>query len=233
MKIKPLEVLKPTAILVIICVLITAAVAGTNELTKDKIAQQQALKAEESRKVVLPEAVTFEHYRYAGSDEHEAFDCYVGRTEDGFPVGIVYETSAKGYGGDVKVMTGIRNEARLGEVYDTVVSGVVILEHSETPGLGANAEKEDFRSQYVGLKTDSDKAEDYYTPIEVVRYQKPEGRQIEAMTGASITSRAVTAAVNEAISEDRVVAKLMVASNIHDITEEEYARLFYPVGGDE
>ena len=187
MKIKPLEVLKPTAILVIICVLITAAVAGTNELTKDKIAQQQALKAEESRKVVLPQAETFEEQTDVGDFTH-----YVGWAGDE-AVGLVFETSAKGYGGDVKVMTGVDLAG--------AVTGVVILEHEETPGLGANAEKESFRDQYKGLQA----AEG---DIEVVRYQTPVGQQIEAMTGASITSRAVTAAVNQALEQYRQVMEL-------------------------
>ena len=178
MKIKPMEVLRPTAILVALCVLITGAVAGANELTKDQIAQQQALKAEESRKIVLPEAEAFEECDYNGE-----FTYYIGQSADGEQVGMVFETSAKGYGGDVKVMTGV---SFAGEV-----TGVVILEHSETPGLGANAEKENFREQYVGLSAFGD--------IEVVRYQTPVGQQIQAMTGASITSRAVTDAVNQAL----------------------------------
>lgn len=186
MKIKPLEVLKPTAILVAICVLITAAVAGTNELTKDRIAQQQALKAEESRKIVLPGAESFTSVSGLDQIAEEAGGSAAitaGESAQGL-LGYVFETSAKGYGGDVKVMTGI--------YWDGKIAGVVILEHEETPGLGANAEKERFREQYVGLDANAG-------DITVVRYQTPVGQQIEAMTGASITSRAVTAAVNEAV----------------------------------
>lgn len=180
MKLNPLEILKPTAILVAICVIVTGAVAGTDLLTRDRIAQQQALKAEESRMIVLPGAERFravdeERGVYAGLDSAEGH------------VGYTFETSAKGYGGDVKVMTGI--------ALDGTVTGVVILEHEETPGLGANAEKESFRAQYIGLSG----------AIEVVRYQTPQGQQIEALTGASITSRAVTNAVNEALEDYRML----------------------------
>ena len=52
----------------------------------------------------------------------------------------MFETEASGYGGAVSVMTGIDSEGS--------VTGVVILAHEETPGLGANAEKEDFLQQY-------------------------------------------------------------------------------------
>ena len=64
------EVLKPAAILFVICVLVSAALAGTNLLTKDRIAQAAAQKAEESRMVALPEAESFEERdgHYVGLD---------------------------------------------------------------------------------------------------------------------------------------------------------------------
>ncbi len=56
-------------------------------------------------------------------------------------MGYVFETEASGYGGKVKVMTGIDAEG--------AITGVVILSHDETPGLGANAEKPDFLNQFL------------------------------------------------------------------------------------
>lgn len=170
------EVLKPTAILFVICVVVSAALAGTNLLTRDRIAQAQAQKAEESRLIVLPEAESFEE-----RDGH-----YAGLDGSGNTVGYVFETEGKGYGGSVNVMTGISAQGS--------ITGVVILSHGETPGLGANAEKEDFRDQYKQPVSN-------VTAIEVVKYQTPAEGQIQAMTGATITSTAVTNAVNQAIAE--------------------------------
>lgn len=172
------EVLKPAAILFAICVLVSAALAGTNLLTKDKIAQAAAKKAEESRLVALPGAESFE----------EREGCYIGMDGAGEAVGYVFETAAKGYGGDVKVMTGINTQGE--------VTGVIVLSHSETPGLGANAEKESFREQYKGQQVAN------LTPgIQVVKFQAPGEGEIQAMTGATITSTAVTGAVNQAIEQ--------------------------------
>lgn len=170
------EVMKPAAILFAICVIVSAALAGTNLLTADKIAEAQAKKAEESRLVALPEAGTFE----------EADGCYIGKDGSGNSVGYVFETEGKGYGGTVKVMTGISTEGN--------ITGVIVLEHGETPGLGANAEKEGFREQYKQPVANS-------TGIKVVKYQVPKEGEIEAMTGATITSTAVTNAVNAAIEQ--------------------------------
>ena len=172
MKIDIKEVLKPTLILFVICFVVAAALAGTNLLTEDKIEAQQAAKAEESRKIVL-----------SAADAFEARDGYYEGTSGGATIGYVFETSAKGYGGDVKVMTGVTADGQ--------ISGVVILSHGETPGLGANAEREEFRSQYQQPVPEA--------VIQVVKYQTPREGEIEAMTGATITSRAVTSAVNEAV----------------------------------
>lgn len=169
------EVMKPALILFVICVVVSAALAGTNLLTEDKIAEAAAKKAEESRMVVLPGAEAFE----------EADGCYVG-TSGGQSVGYVFETEGKGYGGTVKVMTGIDVEG--------TITGVIVLEHGETPGLGANAEKTEFRDQYKQPVANN------VGGISVVKFQAPNEGEIEAMTGATITSRAVTDAVNKAIA---------------------------------
>lgn len=178
MKITAKDILKPALILFVICLVVTALLAGTNLLTKDKIAEQSALEAEQSRKVVLSDADSFE----------EADGYYVGKTNNE-TVGYVFQTEAKGYGGAVKVMTGISADGQ--------ITGVVILEHSETPGLGANAEKTSFTDQFK--QTAPEKG------ITLVKNKAPSDGEIEAMTGASITSRAVTNAVNEAITKYNTV----------------------------
>lgn len=170
------SVLAPAAVLFAICIVVAAALAGTNALTKDRIAQAALAKAEESRMVVLPGAESFEE-----KDGH-----YVGMA-GGNTVGYVFETESKGYGGTVKVMTGISAEGE--------ITGVVILSHSETPGLGANAEKESFRDQF------KQPAANLAGGIQVVKFQAPNEGEIQAMTGATITSTAVTNAVNSAIEQ--------------------------------
>lgn len=176
MKLDAKSILKPTAVLFIICVVVSAALAGTNMLTADRIAQQEAQNAEESRMIVLPTADSFE------SQEDGAY--YTGLSGSEL-VGYVFETEASGYGGKVGVMTGIDTEGN--------ITGVVILSHNETPGLGANAQKPDFLNQYLQPAPEGG--------LSVIKYQAPAEGQIEAMTGATITSTAVTNAVNQAIEQ--------------------------------
>ena len=176
MKLDAKNILAPTAILFAICVIVAAALAGTNLLTKDQIALRSQEKAEESRKIVLPAAEEF---------EPQEDGAYYAGLAGGEAVGYVFETEASGYGGAVSVMTGIDSEGN--------VTGVVILAHEETPGLGANAEKEDFLQQYQQPAPDGG--------FEVIKYQTPQEGQVEAITGATITTRAVTDAVNQAIAQ--------------------------------
>ena len=174
MKVQASSVLKPALTLFVICLIVTALLTGTNLLTKDRIAEQAKITAEESRRVVLPDAEAFE----------AADGCYKG-TSGGETVGYVFETEAKGYGGTVQVMTGIDTAGS--------ITGVVILSHGETPGLGANAERASFTDQYKQAAPENG--------IALVKNKAPAAGEVEALTGATITSRAVTDAVNAAVEQ--------------------------------
>ena len=91
--------------------------------------------------------------------------------------------STKGYGGQIQLMVGISKEGKL--------AGIKILSQSETPGLGANATLPSFYEQYKEKPISKD--------LEVVKSGTSEDNQIQALTGATITSKAVTTGVNEAI----------------------------------
>jgi electron transport complex protein RnfG len=99
---------------------------------------------------------------------------------DGEPRGVAFETSGKGYGGDVGLMVGI-------DVKDNKLLGVGVTTHGETPGMGAKAKTDPtFVSQFKGL--------DLEGPFKVTA----DGGSINAISGATITSRAVSAAATSA-----------------------------------
>lgn len=179
MKIKFKDILIPTVTLFVICLIVSALLAGTNALTKEPIAANELKKSQEAMHSVCPEAYTFEK----AQGEAEA---YKALNESGEIVGYAIPVAAKGYGGDVSVMVGISNEG------EGKVTGVEILSHDETPGLGANATNETFRNEYKQDITASG--------FSVTKDGSggTEGK-IDAITGATITSNAVTNAVNEAI----------------------------------
>ena len=99
---------------------------------------------------------------------------------DGEPRSIAFETSGKGYGGEVGVMVGIN-------VKDGTLMGVGVTTHAETPGMGAKAKTDpSFVSQFKDLPATE--------PIKVTA----DGGSINAISGATITSRAVSAATTNA-----------------------------------
>lgn len=191
MKFEAKEVFRPAIMLCVICLVVTALLAGTNLMTKDIIAEQTLAAEEASRKVVLPDAESFEEKSISAQDGEVSY--YEAISSNGETVGWVFVTSAKGYGGDVSVMTGINT--------DGYVNGVVILSQNETPGLGANATNESFRSQYQQAAPESG--------FSVIKSGTPTDGQISALTGATITSNAVTDAVNEAISVYQTVKEAL------------------------
>lgn len=180
--IKLKEILIPTVSLFVICLCVTALLAVTNAVTKDAIAYQQELSAAESRQAVCPDAVDFEKVEY----DVQGVECYKALDESGNLIGYAISSVSRGYGGDVKVMTGINAE-------DGSVIAINVYDNSgETPGLGVNTSGEKFTSQFVGLSSGTG------VTVDKDAGKNPDSVAVDSVTGATISSRAVTNAVNQA-----------------------------------
>lgn len=176
------EILIPTVSLFVICLCVTALLAVTNAVTKDAIAYQQELSAAESRQVVCPDAVDFEKVEY----DVQGVECYKALDESGNLIGYAISSASRGYGGDVKVMTGINAE-------DGSVIAINVYDNSgETPGLGVNTSGEKFTSQFAGLSSGTG------VTVDKDAGKNPDSVAVDSVTGATISSRAVTNAVNQA-----------------------------------
>ena len=178
------EILIPSISLFLICLVATALLAFTNEITKDKISEAAKDKENAAKSEVLSIADEFSDKKTLTLGEGEnktEYSYYEGLDSDKNVIGYVFNTSAKGYGGDIKIMVGVDTEGK--------VTGISILDISETAGLGMNADKDDFKERFVG-KT---------YKIEVIKNADPKDNEVLALTGATITSKAVTNAVNTAL----------------------------------
>jgi electron transport complex protein RnfG len=147
-----------------------------NDVTAENIAKHKADKTMAAMETVLP-AGEYSQVIYEGDPSVAS----VYRAGDD---GWIVEVTPSGFGGLIDMMVGVDKSG--------AVTGVSIVSMSETSGLGANASRESFRSQYVG-KTGSVKL-------------KKQGGEIDALTGATVTSTAVTKGVNTALA---VVQELM------------------------
>ncbi len=163
--------LKLALTLLVISAVVSGLLGLTNFVTQDKIAAINADKTAASMKEVLP-ADSYTAVAYSGSQTNVAAVYQAGDK------GYVVEVTPSGFGGTIDMVVGVGT--------DGTVTGVSIISMSETSGLGANASKESFRSQFVGKSGELAVSKD--------------GGEIDALTGATITSRAVTSGVNTALA---------------------------------
>lgn len=183
-------IIVPTIALFLICLVSTALLGLANSVTAPKI-EQLAIQTEiDARKKVLTTAETFEEKDLDGTKY------VVGLDKDGNEVGMVFTTTAKSYGGEILVMTGVDSEGK--------ITGVEILSISDTPGLGMNAQKPEFRNKFIGM---SDK-------ITVVKNSaNSANNEIDALSGATISSNAVADAINSALANYRTITQGKAGAN--------------------
>ena len=172
-KFNPKEILVPTLTLFLIALVAKLLLAMVNNVTADRIAASKAAAEAEARQSVFPDAKNF-------VDKNNYFEA---TDADGNVIGYVFNTASKGYGGDVPLTVGIDSEG--------TITGIVPGDLSnETPGLGQNASKDNFREQFVGKNG----------KVSVVK-NAPGENEIQALTSATITSTAVVNAVNDAVDQ--------------------------------
>ena len=158
-------------VLLLICGISTFILAVVNHVTAPVIAQLTEKQENEARQEVLPEASEFKPL---------SEKVYRG-TGNGKPVGYAVSTAPSGYGGEINMIVGLDETFR--------VTGVKIVSFSETPGLGSKASEPKFLDQFKGKGAD----------VSVVKGSAKSSNEVAAVSGATISSKAVTAGVAEAI----------------------------------
>ena len=188
------DVATPTAVLAIICVVVTLALSSANALTSQKI---QTLAIENQNKA-MKKLIEADEYHELNAKTTLGDITYYAAIKDGDTIGCIFTTNAKGYGGDIQVMTAVN--------MDLTIVAIEILDASgETPGLGQNVTKETFFSQFAALKKG----------ISVIKggTANHDNNEINAVTGATISSKAVTSAVNTALQYAEEVAEEVIVTN--------------------
>lgn len=160
------------------------------QVTKDPIAYQDKLAQDRANQSVFAQASTFDEIEVK---EDTALADYSGVTIEsvkeakdasGNSLGYVIQVKTKGYGDFITYTVGITN--------DSSINGISIINIAETPGLGMNAEK-------VVAPQFADKAATEFGVVKSGQLSDA-NTQIEAISGATITSRAVTNGVNAAVA---------------------------------
>lgn len=160
--------------LTILCGVAAALVAWVYLETKPRIDLEEQRRLILARKEVLPQASKFEEKNLSEKETYVQ-----GYDENDKPIGRITEAKKRGYAAMIRVLVGVDNSNK--------VTKVKILDQTETPGLGAKIEEEKFLNQFPG-KT-----------IEELKLKKNKGT-IDAVTGATISSRALVDGVREGLS---------------------------------
>ena len=165
------RVYKPIVVLCVICIVITGALAATNAATSAVIAEAKAAAERAARTELLPDA-----------DDFTAVDVTVDNVTAVYTAnngaGCVVTSTAKGYGGTMTVMTAFGP--------DGTIRQLKVTEAQETQGIGSNvANSASYWEKYAGLDGTR---------------QLKLGTDVDAYGGATISSKALNAAVNSAIA---------------------------------
>jgi len=178
------KIIMSTLILVAITLIAGLALAAVYEVTKEPIAEAEYQAKMAAYRTVMPDASDFTEVTLAASDLPAGVsvdEVMTATAADGQTVGyVVKATSANGYGGNVTVAIGIQPDGH--------ILAISVISQSETAGLGAKCAEKSFTDQFAGL-------------FGTVEYTKTgEEGKVDALSGATVTTNAVTEAVNAALT---------------------------------
>lgn len=188
------KLFKDALILAAITIVAGCLLGLVNEITKGPIEQANIATTNAAYRAVFEDASDFvqldgfdavkatETVNNAGYTDDDIDQCVLANDSTGNTLGYVITTTTHaGYGGAITLSVGITN--------DGVVNGYSITDIAESPGLGMNAKEEKFYGQFEDISE---------FPLSVVKTTAASSSEIEAISGATITSKAVTNAVNAA-----------------------------------
>lgn len=197
------KIIKDALALTLITLVAGVALGGVYEITKDPIAKQEAQAKAEAYEQVFTDAAAFEEIEMDDTLiqtirdqlDQEGYKAQsieeVMRAEDqsGETLGYAFTVvTSEGYGGDIQFSMGVQNDGTL--------NGISILSIGETAGLGMNADTPAFKDQFVGKQ------------VEKLQYTKNGATQddeINAISGATVTTNAMTNGVNAGLCAFRVM----------------------------
>ena len=197
------KIIKDALALTLITLVAGVALGGVYEITKDPIARQEAQAKAEAYEQVFTDAAAFEEIEMddtliqtirdqldqEGYKAQSIEEIMRAEDESGETLGYAFTVvTSEGYGGDIQFSMGVQNDGTL--------NGISILTIGETAGLGMNADTPAFKDQFVGKQ------------VEKLQYTKNGATQddeINAISGATVTTNAMTNGVNAGLCAFRVM----------------------------
>lgn len=180
----------PAIILCVIVLVTTTLLAFTNQITYEPRLALEAATAKANQLAMFPDASEFKPMEL--SAVQASLPGVVSANlavKDSQNIGVLIQAKSRGYGGNVPVLVAFDLTGK--------ITNMKILSNDETPGLGKKVEDESFFGQFIGKMSDK--------PF-TIKADETDKTRIDAIAGATISSRAVNEAMNQAASAFRMVA---------------------------
>jgi Na+-translocating ferredoxin:NAD+ oxidoreductase subunit G len=165
----------PILVLTIVVCIAVITLSIINSITEGPIEDAEKEKIKELLEEQFPDLATYE-------EDTPSKDVYTVKNESGAILGYAFNIVASGYGGDIKILVAIENTSLSED--DIILRGISIISNTETPGLGAKITEESWLEQFSGANMN-----------EV--FLKADGGNIDAISGATISSSAVVDAIQK------------------------------------
>ncbi|SHK44344.1 electron transport complex protein RnfG [Hathewaya proteolytica DSM 3090] len=177
------NIFKLGAILLVVTLIAGLILGIVFNVTKEPIAKQEKINNDKAMKELFKEADTFDKSNVALKEDGKITE--VNEAKKGSEVvGYAIKAETKGYAGTITLMAGVSVEGK--------ITGIQIISQSETAGLGQNCTKDFFKDNF--------KDKDIKKPLNVVKSNPSPENEVLAISGATITSKAVTNAVNDIVT---------------------------------
>ena len=174
----------------LICTVCSFALSGIRNLTAERIEYQVLMNVQGPKvKLVLEGSdndLITDRKKVTLKDQEILL--FIGKKGDK-PWAIAYETVGKGFGGDLKVMVGY-------DVDQDKLTGIQVISHKETPGVGSKVTEDQFTQRFKDLG------------IDIKFATKKDGGDVDAITGATYSSRGVSEAIQESVAIYPEIKKL-------------------------
>lgn len=177
------EYIKPALVLVVICLVSSVALSQTYSITKPTVEANAKKAADKARILVMPRGDAFTE-----SDaklEPMIFDYFVANNKEG----VAITSSAKSFGGQIKVMVGVNA--------DGTIEGVTVTSHADTPGLGTKPMAPEILKMYKG-KTIKEVVPDMNNIGADSIKKNP---NLDTVTGATVSSNGIYHSVQYALAQ--------------------------------
>jgi electron transport complex protein RnfG len=171
------EMMRYGFILAFICVVASGLLAGVNALTRPKIIAQAQLEEQAALKEVMPLAVRFQAVK---ADINKDTLYYKALDSQDKLIGFVFKASQKGYSSTIETLVGIS--------LDDKINAIKVTSQNETPGLGTRVTEEKFKNQFSNQNS-----------LDLMN--------VSAITGATISSRAVMNSIMKKAAEIKELTK--------------------------